>query len=262
MKKGRLVVAATLVAALCASGALAGVTPNLAISIGVRETGAGGGAEGPIGSNAGSAGGIEWIDLDGQFLPLDGNWYLFSFDLANANANGTVTAFAGGTANGVLDGAYGSIEHIRVRNIDSINYPISMWIDEVADTVQTPPFPPTTTTFGDFETQAVGTQHIFRQPNFSGSTDGMLDNAFDVAEVVDDMAFAGAQSYLTKFDWFAPAVDTQWMRLTTFNTPSGGNPLVRFDQGSVVSFYLKATPEPSSLALLGLGGLALLRRRR
>jgi hypothetical protein len=253
-----MAVAACLVVALCVSAAQA----DLAISLLVRETGQGGGADVGIGNNGGSAGGIEFIHLDGQFLPLDGNWYQFSFDLANANANGRVTAFAGTTANSILEGNYGVLEAIRIRNTDSAGGPISMWIDDVANTIQTPPFPASTTTFGDFEAQALGTEHIFQEPTFSGSTAGQLELSPNVSTVVDDVAFAGNQSYNVQWDWVNPAVDTQWLRLTTFNTPSGANPLVRFDQNSVVSVWLRATPEPTSLALLGLGGLAVLRRRR
>src|SRR5690606_23713325 len=89
---------------------------TLSLSIGVRETAAGGGADVGIGNDGGTAGGIEFIDLDGPTLTLDGTWQLFTFDLANANANGAVTAFAGGTANSVLEGAYGVLEHVRIRS--------------------------------------------------------------------------------------------------------------------------------------------------
>jgi len=258
MRKGSLVVAAGLVAALAASTAQA----DLAISIGVRETAANGGADVGIGNDGSISGGIEFIDVDGQFLPLDGNWHQFSFDLANANANGLVTAFAGLGANSILEGGYGVLECIRIRNIDSFDAPISMWIDEVANTITAVPFPPSTTTFGDFEAQAVGTEHIFQEPTFSGSTASFLEPAPNISGVVDDVAFAGNHSYHLQWDWVNPSVDTQWVRLTTFGTATGLNPLIRFDQHSVLTFSLRAVPEPTSLALLGFGGLAVLRRRR
>lgn len=258
MRKGSWVVAAAMVAALAAGTARA----DLAISIGVRETAAGGGADVGIGNNGGISGGIEFIDMDGQFLPLDGNWHQFSFNLSTANANGLVTAFAGTTANSILEGGYGVLECIRIRNIDSFGAPISMWIDEVANTVTAAPLPPSTTTFGDYEAQAVGTEHIFQEPRFSGSTAGFLELAPDTSGVVDDVAFAGNHSYKLQWDWVNPPADGQWVRLTTFGTVTGLNPLIRFDQNSVLTFSLRAVPEPTSLALLGFGGMAVLRRRR
>ena len=85
---------------------------QLQISIGVRETGFAGGAFNGIGGDGGSGGGIEWIDLDAQPLFVDGTWQQFSFSLPSA----AVTAFAGSSANGTLEGSYGTLEHVRVRN--------------------------------------------------------------------------------------------------------------------------------------------------
>jgi hypothetical protein len=73
--------------------------PTLNISIGVRETFFNGGPQGPIGSNGGTTGGIEWINLDGQTLVLDGTWQLFSFFFIFD----PVTAFAGVSANSILE---------------------------------------------------------------------------------------------------------------------------------------------------------------
>jgi hypothetical protein len=55
---------------------------------------------------------------------------------------------------------------------------------------------------------------------------------------------------------------TRWVRLTSFNTLNVPNPIVRFDQSSVVSFWMKGVPEPSTLVLLGLSGLSPRRGRR
>ena len=70
-------------AAMLAFSAVA-ANAQLAISIGIRETEAGGGTVGvPIGGNGGSAGGIEFVNLDGQTLPLDGNFHTFTFNFQN-----------------------------------------------------------------------------------------------------------------------------------------------------------------------------------
>ena len=54
------------------------------------------------------------------------------------------------------------------------------------------------------------------------------------------------------------------MRLTTFNRNllPLGSPLIRYDQNSVVSFWMRAVPEPGTLAMLVVPAVALLRRRR
>jgi hypothetical protein len=249
-----------LVVALCASSALAGI-PSFQISIGVRETAAGGGADVGIGNNGGTAGGIEWLNLDGASLPFDGAWHQFSFTMATA----TATAFAGATANSVLDGAYGVLEHIRIRNIDGVTSPIALWVDDVANTIDPPGLPPpSTTTFGSFEApRVVGDETIFQEPRFSGSTAAFLDLLPNTTLVANDQAQSGVQSDKAQFR-FINSTPTNWLRLTTFQTGAnftGGNPMIRFDQSSVVSFWLKATPEPTSLALLALGGLVALRRR-
>jgi hypothetical protein len=257
MRKG--LAAAGLVVALCASSALAGI-PSFQISIGVRETAQGGGPDVGIGNNGGTLGGIEWLNLDGATLPFDGAWHQFSFDMDQV----TATAFAGATANSILEGAYGVLEHIRIRNIDGVTSPIALWVDEVANTTQTLPFPPSTTTFGSFEApRNVGDETIFQEPRFSGSTAAFLDLLPNTTLVANDQAHSGVQSDKAQFR-FINSTPTNWLRLTTFHTGvnfTGGNPMIRFDQNSVVSFWLKATPEPTSLALLALGGLVALRRR-
>ena len=55
--------------------------PTVQISIGVRETGFAGGSFTAIGGDGGVSGGIEWINMDGQFLTLDGTWQQFTFNL-------------------------------------------------------------------------------------------------------------------------------------------------------------------------------------
>lgn len=232
------------------------VPPNLFISLGIRETG----STAAIGDNGGSSGGIEWVDLDNQQLVLDGTWQTFSFDLANL----PLTPFAGGTANGILDGSAGTIEHIRIKSGGNTNI-IRLWIDDVADTIDpVGPPPPVTTTFGTFEGFALDSEVMFQEPEFSGSTAGFVAPVpLTYSRTVFDQAFSGSASQ--KVEWrFENGNLTNWVRLTTFGT--GGllqpNPTIRFDQSSVVSFKMLGIPEPGTLSLLGLSAVVALRRRR
>lgn len=232
---------------LTLAGALAAQAPQVAISIGVRETEAGGGAGfTAIGDNGGSTGGIEWINLDGQMLTLDGTWQKFTFDLAND----PVTAFAGSTANGILDGTYGTLEHIRILNVQGVTDPISVWIDDVADTITPMGGSPTTTTFGDFEGYNQGDEVMFQEPSFSGSTSSNLQTGD--GDGIDNFVASRSASYLERFQ-FVDNATTRWVRLTTFNTPNQPNPQIRFDQGSVITFWLRSGDCQANLGSQGPG---------
>jgi hypothetical protein len=240
---------------------------DLSISIGVRETAQGGGADpGAIGANGGSSGGIEWVNLDGQTLVLDGTWQQFTFNLgALQGVAGGVTAFAGGTANGTLEGNYGVLEHIRIKS-NGAAPPTTLWIDDITDSVDPngpPPPGPIDNVFGGYETATLGAEYIFQEPSFSGST-GTNMFAGSSSLVANDAAHTGTQSDKVSYE-FVDTNPSRWIRLTTFvagGLPLGGNPSIRFDQSSVLSFWMRGIPEPSTLALLGLTSLAIFRRRR
>lgn len=239
----------TCIMGMCLLALALPASASLQISLGVRETAAGGGPEVPIGGNAGSAGGIEWINQDGQTVPFDGQWHLYTWEFGVD----PVTPFAGGTANGILEGAYGSLEHLRFLNDTGVTDPITIWIDLVVNTIAPGPV-----TVQNFEGFAAGAEVMFQEPSFSGSTSGnVLPGGTSLVD--DTMAYEGIASY--RVDWtFVDGDPTRWLRLTTFNTPNGPNPLIRFDQGSQVSMYVKAIPEPASALLLVLGALAVRRR--
>ncbi|MBE0536643.1 MAG: PEP-CTERM sorting domain-containing protein [Phycisphaerae bacterium] len=245
MKKRVLQIAAVFaVIALVAANVQASV---VGISIGIRETG----TTEPIGGNGGSAGGIEWIDIDNQTLTLNGTWQRFTFDFGTAS----VTPFAGATANGAIDGTRGVLESIRIRNLDGTTGPISLWIDDVVNTVAAG-----SVVLTGFEGYTDDQQVMFRQPSFSGSTSGNLITPPNFAGVDNSGGYTGDASYRLEFE-FKDDDAVRWLRLTTFGTGALPNPAIDFAPGSSFSFMMKATPEPTTLMLLGLGGL-LLRRRR
>lgn len=249
----------TLAAAAALSALVA--TPlhaaSIAISIGIRETQAGGGTSGgPIFSNGGSAGGIEFVNRDGQMLVADGTWQLFTF----TPATDTLTAFAGTTANSVLDGEWGVLEMIRALNVDGITQPIRIWVDNLTNTTSAG------ATVEGFESFAVGQEVIFQEPRFSGSTAGLLAMTPNLSAVTNTMAYDGSNSYQMDYQYINSAA-TNWVRLTTFNTPNLPNPAIRINETAFVptiSFYAKAVivPEPSAvvLGLFALAGLWLTRR--
>lgn len=247
----RITFAATLLVGSLALSTLAEAA-SFSISLGIRETG----TAAPIFDNGGASGGIEWVNRDGQTLTADGTWQLFTF----TPSVDTLIGFAGGTANSLLDGDRGTIEHIRLLNNEGITLPFKVWIDDVTNTVAAGPV------VEDFESAAVGDEVMFNEPDFSGSTAGNLVPGGTTA-VTDAMAFSGGQS-LEVATQFNSANPLGWLRLTTFNSANVPNPAVTFvEQGApapTISFWAKAVviPEPTSLLLFSLAGCALVTTRR
>jgi hypothetical protein len=223
---------------------------ELQVSLGTRETGAGGSQVGFIGDNGGASGSIEWVDLDNQVLVLDDTWQQFTFDM-------DALPLSGFTGDGILDGDYGTIEHIRFKATSAAANPITLWIDDLVDRVGGPVPPATDVPITGWEGFADGDEVAFQEPPFSGSTGALIDSG--TAGVDNTVAYSGSASYKVEWSWVAGA-DTNWLRLTTFNALNVPNPVIRYDQNSIVSFWVKGVPEPTSLMLLGLGAL-LLRRR-
>ncbi|NLX56153.1 MAG: PEP-CTERM sorting domain-containing protein [Planctomycetaceae bacterium] len=228
----------------------------LQISLGIRETGSDPNSFPGIGANGGSSGGIEWVNLDGQTLVADNQWHTFTF----TPSTDTLTGFAGGSANAILDTVWGTIEHIRFKSTGSNQKPWVVYIDDITQT-----WSGGTHVIADFEDDAVGSAVLFRAPSFSGSTSANIVGT-NSALVTDETALSGSQSCRVEFD-FVDDADTKWLRLTTFGAANLPNPAVWFVEDGfnpTISFSLKAVPEPSTLVLFGLaiGGALLLWRRQ
>jgi hypothetical protein len=234
-------------AALFGMTSLAGAA-NLAISIGVRETG----TAAAIGANGGTAGTIEWVNLDGLTLPLDGAFHTFTFNFGTD----PVTGFTG---NGVLDGTRGVLEHVRIRNIDGTTAPIELWIDNIRQTTAAGP-----ATVSNFEGFADGTEVTFQEPGFSGSTSANVVGP-NSSLTTSAIASQGTASDDVKFT-FTDSDPTRWLRLTTNGVANLPNPAIDYSSGNTLSFDLRGliVPEPASAMLLGLSSVGLLisRRRR
>jgi hypothetical protein len=218
---------------------------TFAVSIGVRGTG----SAAAIGANGGTTGGIEWINLDGLTLNATGQWQQFVFNFGTD----PVTGFAGASANGVLDGTRGTLENIRIRNSSGYTDTVKLYLDNIVNTVGGTPETVTNFEAGDAFPAAVGSQHMFYQPRFSGSTQSFLLASPDIARVTDVSPQSGDQAY--EFNMaFANASTSNWVRLTTFNHPNQGNPTIDFSPTSTLSFWLRAEVVPPSIVWTNTGG--------
>jgi hypothetical protein len=205
---------------------------TFAISFGIRETG----SPANIGENGGTVGTIEWVNIDAQTLVADGTWQQFTFNFQSD----PLTPFTG---NGAYDGTRGVLEHIRVRNIGGVTDTLTMWIDDIVNTVSGTPtvvsgFEPT-----DPFPATIGTEHVFQEPRFSGSTQSFLANDPDTTLVTDQQFHSGTQSNQADFA-FNTSDPTSWLRLTTFQTPIQPNPTIDFSNGNSLSFWLRMVVAP------------------
>jgi hypothetical protein len=244
--------AVTAVAALCVSPARA---VNLAISIGVRETG----TSAPIGGDGGTNNSIEWINRDGLTLPLDGVFHTFTFNFGTDPVNFFAGTQPPGGAPNVLDGTRGTLEHVRIRNIDGLTVPIQLYIDNIRNTTALAG----PVNVSNFEGFAIGTEVTFQEPTFSGSTSANIATTPNIAAVTTTAASEGTQSDGIQFR-FIDADGTRWLRLTTNAATNLPNPAIDFASGSTLSFDVRGVPipEPGGVALVALAAAAATRRAR
>jgi hypothetical protein len=241
---------------------------ELRLSIGIRETN----SPGPVGSNGGATGGIEWVGrtggtgLDLDLVPADNAWHQVTIDLVND----PVGAFAGATADSILTSTTGFsvLEHLRIANTADGVTRYKVYIDDIMS-IQSG----TSTLLTGFEGAALGSEVMFQEPRFSGSTAALLQTTPNIARVSDAVAFSGTQSYEVEFDFVndTPAGTGgagNWLRLTTNNVATLGNPVIAvpntmagapFPPTSLsMQVRVVAIPEPVSLMLAAVAACGLM----
>lgn len=212
------------------------------LSVGVRETG----GAGPVGDNAGTANGIEWIGAaekiggapQGKPVTPGPNWQPMTFDPSSDD----ILAFAGSTADGNLTGTWGALEHIAVTvdgdNPDRSVGAYDIYIDNIRSGG---------VLLTDFEAFSTGsTDVLLRTPGFSGSTSGNLNpppNSVAIAGIGNP-----GKSINTQF-YFVDSGENRWVRLTTNNTANLPNPFVRLDQPLTFDILVLERQPPAAPSL-------------
>ena len=240
---------------LCMIACATAQAQSVKLSIAIRENNTAGDI---FGDGGGSGGGIEWVNRDGQTLTADGTWQLFSYN----PVTDPLLAFAGTTANSMLEPGheFAVLEHIRVLNDQGITQPIRIWIDDVTNA------PAAGAVVQNFDSATLGTEVMFQEPGFSGSTAGNMLPGTTTA-VSDEAAFSGLQSLQLDLQ-FVDSDPSRWARVTSFGTPNQPNPRIRIREATggpvITSFYarMEIVPEPTGFALIGTMALVACARRR
>ena len=154
-------------------------TPDFYLTLGVRETGTTAACAG----NGGTSGGIEWIGATsaqgnnapvGKLVNQKDQWVTVKFD-ASCDP---IRAFAGGSANGQIDGSTGTIEHLAFTPTDSANLgPYIVYIDDVETYVPTP---------GDVDDNGCVDDADLLQVLFAFGATGQNDADVNGDQIVDD----------------------------------------------------------------------------
>jgi hypothetical protein len=210
--------------------------------------------------------GIEWFSLDVQTLVLDGTWQQFTFNIDPASISA-----ASFTGDGLISADKGIFEHIRIKS-NGYAHNITLWTDQVRlqyDPTGIPP--PQNVLVSTFAGYADNLEVMFQEPGFSGSTSANLDLTGPNFSGIDNtVGYDDTHSVRAQFRFIDNAL-TRWLRYTTYLAPTTkpeSNPVVAEVGGpgnmyvsSTLTFWMMGIPEPSTLLLLGVGALALFRRR-
>jgi len=155
-------------------------TPDFYLTLGVRETGTTAACAG----NGGASGGIEWVGATsaqagpsapvGKLVNQKDQWVTVKFDIRRDPTRG----FAGGSANGQIDGNTGTIEHLAFTPTDPANLgPYIVYIDDVETYVPTP---------GDVDDNGCVDDADLLQVLFAFGATGQNDADVNGDQIVDD----------------------------------------------------------------------------
>jgi len=230
-----------------AAGLVVGSGKNspLKVAIGIRETGQ---ASGTIGADGGITGNIEWVGASGVIngapqgkpLPTGTDWQEITFAWPSAGGNDPVLSFNNG--NGVVDGAWGTLEHIAITIDEPYNTGrYVLYVDSIynGDTVLCD--------FDDTTKFSAGSVAMFRAPANSGTTAQHLMAYPNYAGVDASRGADGsAQSYRIEFQ-FVDSQPRRWVRLTTVDDASSPdmpvqNPLIDLSKPITIKFMLYGQP--------------------
>ncbi len=210
------------------------------LSVGVRETGQ---TEGPVGADGGFSGGIEWVGPSatsngapqGIQITPGPTWQPITFD----PTSDPILGFAGGSANGTIAGTWGTLEHFAIAvDSSSPNRSVgaySIYIDNIQSGSDL---------LTDFESFGTGsTDVLLRSPSFSGSTSSNLNPPPNVSQVA---GIGNPGKSLNCQFYFEDTSSNRWVRLTSFNVATLGNPLIRLDQPLTFDLLvLESQPPPA-----------------
>ncbi|HOA75151.1 MAG TPA: hypothetical protein PKL76_17050 [Phycisphaerae bacterium] len=227
-----------------ATGLVVGTGQNspVKVTLGIRETGQ---ASGTIGANGGTTGAIEWVGASetiggapqGKPLPTDTRWQTVTF--ASAKAGGTDPVLSYNAGNGVLDGNWGTLEHIAITIDEPYNTGRYVLLIDSIYNGDTP-----VCNFDDPSTFTPGALAMFRAPNYSGSTSMNLMAYPSFAGVdASQGADGSAQSYRFEFQ-FVDDMPKRWVRLTTDGSADAelANPLIDLTKPVTIKFLLYGQP--------------------
>ncbi len=215
-----------------------GHNAQILLSLGIRETN----STGPIGSNGGNSGTIEWLvgatttpggPPIGKPLVPGPQWQTVIFTpgvdlVGDFTGDGNLTSTTG---KGVMEELAITID----QTAPDVG-PYTMYIDNITSAG---------VNFADFEsfTGTGNVQAVFRQPTFSGSTSANLATTPNLSWVDRAVGDGGGQS--ERIEWrFIDEAASRWIRLTTDGAPNIPNPIVDITQPITMRVLLLGPDDP------------------